>query len=704
MLNLLLFAQLAVATLGAGDSVYSSANLRDLVARASEENLRPPPGFRSYTSRIETELSLLVRDTLGREHTAQTEQFATNAEWTRDGRYDLHIVGYRSQTVGVPYSALSIVRGWTVPSLYGNRLLLGAYFNASRRRGDTLIAVHPFAPDRDQYYRFTGGDTVTVLHVGARRIPIARIHVHPRFSGPTRLAAFEGEIDLDADRAQIVRMRGQFVTLGGSTGVKQRFLRAAAGMVAVAYAEFVNAEVGGKYWLPVFQRTEFQASFALFGQQRPVFRLVSNIDDLVVVDSGPPSADSLPPLRVVVSWATSDSVSHYGAWQRTLGTQSGSVHSDDFADLAPDVWRPTGAPRLNLFPNSTTRLLRFNRVEGVFTGVAPSVDFRDLAPGLTAGGNVGWAWSEQTVRGGAFVSYQVGPSTYGLRAERTLPTTSDFMPPLSDDPGFGALLGSVDLYDYVDRRSALFSVTRVLRTVDVGLVTVQFGAAADRSEPTRLSHGVFSRRSFRANPHVEDGSYALGSADLELHPNVTGDYVQPGVGLRTHYEVGSGQLEWQRVELGLSGRYYVGPISLAAHADGGAVIGNHPPRQRIFELGGEGTLPGYEIDRFEGDYAALFRSFASYRFNIWKRPMHLWRNVFVPGVGPGLAVSAQGGWTAFASSARAAANPTAETTHGVRATVGGGVTLFSDAFHIGFARPVDQRAPWRFVGGFGASF
>jgi hypothetical protein len=184
---------------------------------------------------------------------------------------------------------------------------------------------------------------------------------------------------------------------------------------------------------------------------------------------------------------------------------------------------------------------------------------------------------------------------------------------------------------------------------------------------------------------------------------VTGDYVQPGVGLRAHYEVGSGQLHWQRVELGLSGRYYLGPISLAAHADGGAAFGDHLPSQRTFRLGGYGTLPGYSVDQFQGDYAALFRSFATYRFGIWDRPMHLWRTLFIPGVGPGIAVSAQGGWTAF-SSANQDPTTAALATNGVRATVGGGITLFSDAFHLGLARPVDRAAPWRFVGGFGAAF
>jgi hypothetical protein len=109
------------------------------------------------------------------------------------------------------------------------------------------------------------------------------------------------------------------------------------------------------------------------------------------------------------------------------------------------------------------------------------------------------------------------------------------------------------------------------------------------------------------------------------------------------------------------------------------------------------------VDQFQGDYAALFRSFASYRFGIWERPIHLWRTLFIPGVGPGLAMSAQGGWTGLSASDQTTATASA-TTNGIVATVGGGITLFSDALHFGLARPVDRSAPWRFVGGFGVSF
>ena len=714
MFSLVLCAQL-VGAVASADSTYSSPHLRDLVARAAVENRRPPDEFRSYTNRIETEISLLLRDSLGREHTAEVEQLASAGSWDRNGNYAIHIIGYRSQSVGVPYSTLSMVRGWTVPSLYGNRLSLGAYFARSRRRLDTLRAVHPFATDRAEYYQFTGGDTVAVLRVGSRSIPIARVHVHPAFHGPTRLGAFSGEIDLDVDRAQIVRMRGQFVTMGGKPTKAERIVRATTGMVAVAFVEFVNAEVAGKYWLPAFQRTEFQSNFPLFGQTRPVFRLVSNMRN-TSIDEAPTASltDSSFAPRLTVTWAPGDSIAGFTDWERGLGAQSGSVHADDFQDLAPAAWRLDGPPRLNLFPTTMGRMMRFNRVEGLFTGLAPSVDFRSAAPGLTVGVHGGWAWTERTARGGVFTSYHRANTILGARVERAIAITNDFALPLSEDPGFGALVGSVDNSDYVDRRIAIASVTRVLRSVSLGLATLQLGLAEDRAERARLTHGLIrGTTGFRLNRGATEGRYLLARADVELHPNVTGDFVQPGVGGRFHYEGASGDLDWQRIEVTVSARKYFGPISLAVHADGGVILGANPPPQTLFELGGNELLPGYEYKEFAGNRAALLRTFASYRLNFWKRPIRFLRSFYLPAPAPGFGVSAQGGWAELSSPGAIAAvqqfglvdgRPVSQPTNGMRATVGGGLTLFSDLLHVGLARPVDRPAPWKVVFGFGVAF
>src|SRR3954471_4306704 len=106
MLAPLLALQLAIVAPSL-DSVYASPALRAFMGAAADANHLPPATLRGYRARVESELSLLVRDTLGREHAAQIEQLAMAATWKRADAYAVRVIGYRSQTVGVPYSALS---------------------------------------------------------------------------------------------------------------------------------------------------------------------------------------------------------------------------------------------------------------------------------------------------------------------------------------------------------------------------------------------------------------------------------------------------------------------------------------------------------------------------------------------------------------------------------------------------------------------
>ena len=713
LLPLILLAQLTVVP----DSTYSSDALRALVTRATVANHAPPPSFRGYRARVESEMSLLMRDTLGRERAAQLEQLASSIQWERGGAYEMHVVGYRAQGLGSPISTLSFIRGWTEPSLFGERLRLGAMFvgdsarSRDSTRTDTIVVVHPFASDRDRYYRFSGGDTVTVLRSGVRAISIVRVHVTPWLRDSTRLGAFDGEIDLDAERGQIVRMRGRFVVLGPP--FKRRPLMARMpGLMGVAYCEFVNTEVNGQYWLPAFQRTEFQSTFALLGHARAVMRVLSTFSNYAVEESGGTLIVASDSGRIQhhTTWAASDSISRFNSWNTPLGGATAGVTANDFDDVAPDAWKVTGKPRLDFVPTNVDNYLRYNRVEGFYTGIEANLHMRSFAPGLSAGAVGGIAWSERTVRGGAHVSLQRDEWLYGLRAERTLPTTNDFIRPFEpQNGGLAALLGSVDDFDYVDRRLALASVTRVFGSVESALMTAQLGAGNDRSEPARLQRGFFGSDDFRLNRGVSEGSYALGSLDIELHPGISGDFVQQGVGATLHLEAGRGDIEWQRAELTLAGRRYFGRLALSAEAQGGAVTGSVIPPQQLFELGGSAGLSGYEYKEFVGDRAALFRTYATYQFPRWRVPRRV-GNFMIPGLAPGVAVGLQGGWTELSSvAARVSARnlgalPSPVASDGIRATIGVGLTLFNGSVHVGAARPIDQPALWKLALGFGPAF
>lgn len=415
------------------------------------------------------------------------------------------------------------------------------------------------------------------------------------------------------------------------------------------------------------------------------------------------------------TWAPSDSVSHFHGWTESLGDATSEVTADDFDDVAPDKWKQTGGARLDFAPSKTDNIVRYDRVEGLYTGVEANLRMRSRVPGLTAGAIIGWAWTEQTFRGGPHISLRRDPWTVSVRAERTLATTNDFIRPLEPQSGgLAAMLGSVDDFDYVDRRVAATSLTRVLGAVDRGLLTLQLGAGDDRAERSRLTRGLFGGQAFRPNRGVATGKYALTVGELEIHPNASGESLHPGIGATLHHEVGRGSLAWQRSEVSLFGTKYLGPITLSLDGEGGAVWGAVIPPQQLFEMGGSGVLPGYPYKEFAGDRAVLLRTSTFYSFPVWRSPHRLWRTLFIPGFSPGLAVGLQGGWTSLSTdAARLAALqlggpgstvPLSRETGGFRSTLGLGVTLFSGAVHLGFARPVDHQARWRFAGGLGRTF
>lgn len=752
---LLLALQLAVAS-PRSDSIYTTAALRSFIASAALAN-QPPSTLRGYHARIESELSLLVRDTLGREHAAQIEQLAMAATWRRGDEYDLRVIGYRSQTVGVPYSALSFARSWTIPYLYGDRLTLGVEFNQTGGRGreskgdssksrngkddhreDTLKAVHPLASDRDRFYRYSGGDTVAILRAHGRDVPLVRVHVTPVFDSSTRrtrIAAFDGEIDFDAIRHQIVRMRGQFVINSGAA-VHRFSLSRLPGIVAVAYVEFVNAEVDGKYWLPAFQRSEFQATFAPLGSDRSIFRLVSRFEaiDVARAEGQDSLRDSVaevvaPQGQLLrahnqLSFAPQDSLSKYHDWIEALGTATSNVSASDFDDLAPDAWRATGAPRLELAPTKLDEVFRFNRVEGAYTGVALSERFRDAIPGVTAHAYGGWAWTERTPRGGVSLSRRAGATSLTARIERSLATTNDFVPPLeSGGEGFGALFGGIDDQDYVDRRTAALGLTSVIGSARTALVDFEGGVGSDRSEVSRLGRSPLGVGAFRGNRGSIDGSYARGAMTFELHPDVSGIFLEPGVGIVASFEAATGQLRWQRAELTVAARTNFNDFVITSRAQAGLVSGRPLPPQQMFELGGENALPGYGYKQFAGDRAATAGAFAGYTFPILRRPWRLVRALMLPGLSPGLAAGIQGGWAeASSQSARDAIRgldppatvgcgtlgacpiPVSTPTNGIRATVDARLTFFSGLLGVGVARPIDRGAPWRLAFRFGEEY
>ena len=303
---------------------YQSVRLEALVGEAARINALIPERLRAYRARIETEMSIALIDSAGRERTAQLEQIASDVRWRAADRYDQRVIGYRSQAIGPMFSMMSIFGGWTTPTLYGNRLQLGVTptAEANTRTNTTELTVHPLSTSRDAYYTFEGGDTAVVLYSRGRRIPVVRVRVAPRNDARGDAVLFFGDMHLDADRKQIVRLRGRMVEVrNGKVTIKAG--SKIPGVSGASFVELENVEVDGEYWLPAYQRTELQARIALFGDFRAIVRIVSRFHDFKPNDSSWTARAEPPPGNGhYLSFAPSDSLSRFNDWQRPLGDAS----------------------------------------------------------------------------------------------------------------------------------------------------------------------------------------------------------------------------------------------------------------------------------------------------------------------------------------------------------------------------------------------
>ncbi|MBX3174182.1 MAG: hypothetical protein KF709_07200 [Gemmatimonadaceae bacterium] len=696
---------------------YETAALRALIEEAAAINRRVPEQLGGYRAQLESEVSIGNRRSEGMEMAVQLEQIASELTWDRSGAYTQVVTGYRSQSIGASFATLGFFRvGWAIPSLYGNRLALlfgrdtseAVRRRRDRRGGDPMYAVHPLADDRDGFYRYSGGDTVVTMHVDGRQIPIVRVGVTLRDDVPDRTVVFVGELDLDASRRQLVRLRGHFAVVGGP---KPKFdLLREARLQGVAYVEAVNAEIDGSFWLPAYQRFEAHATSNLVGEGRAIFRIITRYRDReflpppegVLVGS---ASDTLAvkPFRLRVLPA--DTVSAYRDWQSELGAATADVSAEDFNDIAPRAWRADGPPRFSVETERLLDVMRADRIQGVFTGVGTVYRFRDAAPGWTFRTAAGYAWHERTARGRAVMEYRRGRTTTALRAVRSLDLTNDFRNPYDSGSTIAALLGSDD-YDYVDRRSLQLQLVRRLGMANAGNLRLESGFVQDAAPAQHWDESPIGWGGpFRANRALQSGRYYRNAAILEWSPDVTLEFLRTGLGLRFSYERADGALSYQRAEGRFTWRTNAGKFAFGSRLDVGITNPDAPPQQ-LFELGANQNLPGYGYKEFAGDQAAVLRGQAFYGFGVLGAPIRLTPRLWLPPAAPGLALGVQAGYTR-ASTADALATVQAlgsESTGHVRSSVALTLRIFGQSLGVGVARPLDYPEGWRWVFEFGQRF
>jgi hypothetical protein len=721
MLTLLLAAQLA-----AGDSTYATPALRDFVARAAAANRQAPATLRGYSARLESDMAYLVTDEKGREHAQQLEQVESELEWSRSGQVRQHVVGYRVRAGGMTVSALSVLRRpWVVAALYGDRLRLLVDLPRVPGLGGgwgRAAAIHPLAADRDAVYRFSGGDTIVQLKLQGRTVPVVRVHVTPRPDrADGRLLLFEGDLDLAADRSEVVRMRGALRVVQARMPAAARLER-----LALRTALLVDLEEGEfrqRYWLPTRQRVEVQALSGLSNGFRPVARIVTTfraqvldtVPDALAGAAPAPApeaaADTAAAATGRLSYAPNDSLNAFRGWVAEIGAASTGATAADFDDVVRPRSAPDAPPRVVWGADRFSDVLRYDKVEGLYTGLAGTWNGGAAAPGVTLAAHAGWAWQEGTARGAAALQRRRGRWTVGLTGRRELDNTNDFVPTLEGPATIGALTASIDDYDYVDRAELFFHAARALDAGGRRVVRYEIGPGRDDAATDHVTQGIIRVDSvFRPNRTAARGGYLRQAVTFELNPEVSGEYLEPGLGAALSYERGDGGLRWQRLDARVAWRRTAQSFTWLARADGALLFGGSPP-QKVIELGENEGLPGYHYKEFGGDRAALVRLGTAYALPFFRAPLRLRRWLTLPGPAPALTVGVQSGWAAAVAPATRAALeafgtapeagsdpprlvPVTRPTGGWRTTLGFSIDLFGGGIGIGVARPIDHAAPW----------
>lgn len=717
MLPLLLLLAQTQAT---DTSHYATPALRALIGRAAAINAAPPAELRGYTAHYESEVAMAKRLPDRIEGTSTVEQTAGDFTWAVGRGFGQHQIGYRVVTTGVPLPAsAALSNGWIVPTLTGTKWdVFGANSGAPTAVGQDSTGDHaiwsPLGAERDRYYTFSGGDTLTMeFPVGPpQRVVVITVAPREGLSEPAKI--FRGDLYLDPATGMIRRIRGQSLTMGGPPPQgKSKHLNKL--IVNAAVADIVTTEVPGAGWVPTYQRIELEVLIPLTTESWSALRLITMLQDVRAEVAQPGQAAASTPVFIPGrSMASTDSLKSFRGWETSPDKRVNAVHLSDLFDVGPPSFRLTGPPVYFWRGPTTLEALRFNRVEGLFTGVSGTLRLRNAMPGLQIRGTAGIAWWPGLFRGGVTADLARGKWLTNGQVMRDLDLTTKFADPLDYNRGIRALFQQ-DNYDYVDRVTAGIGETRFFSASGPGSVTARFDYVKDRSTVADLSSGPLGQ-AYTLNPYVTPYEYPRVQVGVTWHPEISSHFTRPGFGLHANYEAGWGGQDYQRIQAGFVGRVNWRMITFTIVADAGTTISNAPPTQQLFLIGGSGSLPGYDYDQFGGNVGVLTRWMLAAPLPFLQSPLKI-GNATIPPIAPNLSYRVYNGYTETTNSgADSALNAVGtQTVNGAPAPFSvpsGGVvstqeirlSLFGTLLGFGAAKPFEAGTSWTFTFTFAQSF
>ncbi len=663
---------------GAWDSPRARALVAE--ARRRREQPRGDSGLQNYQSHADGYVYFyLDRNSSPEKTLVKTDQVALNVYWAQPNLTKQFIVGLRDESRLPNRMYYHLDHLTVVQNEFSDIIQIGD--------GDEVrTVIHPAAPGAEQWYQYRVADSLTMVLPGAGApVRVYELAVRPK---NVKQAAFIGSMYVDQRSGAIVRLTFTFTP---ASYVDKR--------LDYINISLENGLFEGKYWLPHEQRLEIRRQIPeLDFPAGAVIRGVFRIGEYKLNQALPLSLFYGP--RIEASPEKERKTYPFQSGLYADLNDEGLAPPPDMAALraqAAQLVRQkylSGLPRLRWHLGPASSALRYNRAEGIYLGGGAA-----WAPGgtLRLSGMAGYATAAGVpeLNGEARVSFadnsELRLSAFGsaLRDIGLRPAVPGALNTLSSaflgtdylDPYFatggtieastplGGWTGSLRLGAEQDRGASLADSTPILRPghpfrpvrpIDPGtLLSARAGLARAEDESGAFGWG--------GQLALEVGT--LGGFGF-LRPTLQASTVLRGADHATTLRLtGEAGLAWSWTSI-------TGPTdSTGAPLPGGVV-----PAQRLFLLGGPGTLPGYDIRAFAGD-----------RFGL--AALDLTRDIWVPFIKGRLTAAA--GWSDFG----ATMNPwrDASPMGGVKTSVGAGVGLFWDIIRLDMARGLSSGGRWQFV-------
>lgn len=647
-------------------NAWNSPKALALVEEARARRLRPrsDSGLRNYHTPARGYVYFFLDRNASPEKTlVKVDQLALDVYWAAPNLTKQKIVGMRdvSRLPNKMYYHLDHLT--VVQNEFADIIQLG--------EGDEVRTVlHPAAPGAETMYQYRVADSLTLRLPGNEKpVEVYELAVRPK---NVKAPAFIGSMYVDQRTGAIVRMTFTFTR---ASYVDRR--------LDYINVSLENGLFEGQYWLPHEQRIEIRRQVPeLDFPAGAVIRGVFRIGPYELNQPLPPGIFTGPPIEASTESERKSFPFEEGIYADL--NDAGLAPPPDMAALraqAAQLVRQrylSGLPKLRLHLGPASSAFRYDRAEGFYLGGgatwAPAGTFR-------LDGMVGYATSAQRVSflGDARASLSKGTElraslfANALRDIGLRPAVAGALNTLSS-----AFLGT----DYLDPYRESGGAFEASHPLGPWTASLRLAAARQKSAWLAESTAIFrSSTPFRPVRPIDEGTALSARASLGRVADESGSF---GWGGTLALEQGS-----------VEGRAFTRPTLQASllagskghrtmarlNAEAGAVLGT-VPAQRLFLIGGPGTLPGYDIRSFAGDRFALGN-------------VELTRDLFPPFVR--LRATASAGWTGFGSSKQPAGWTDATTTGRLKTSVGAGVGLGWDIVRLDLARGLSTGGRWQLV-------